>query len=174
MRLTYWYPDQETYEVRIYDGDGIILRKDGEECLNNGVIVSSAKYFISGPMVDALAEYENTGLTPNEIKELQGDTFKKLKESNKILRKNNDEYYIAYLDYLDFNLIEPTFGIKKIEAVSEASYMFREIDEVKFEDILTYYKFIFIFIIFTYYSINSIFIISYSYCYLIIFFYIRN
>lgn len=47
--------------------------------------------------------------------------------------KSDNEYYIAYLDYLDFNLIEPTFGIKKIEAVSEASYMFREIDEVKFE-----------------------------------------
>lgn len=103
MRLTYWNPDQETYEVRIYDGDGIILRTDGEERLNNGVIVSSARHFISGSMVDALAEYENTGLTPNEIKELQGDTLKKLKESNKILRQNNDEYYREYQKLLDEN-----------------------------------------------------------------------
>lgn len=103
MRLTYWNPDQETYEVRVYENDGLIVRTDGEERLNNGVIVSSAKHFVSGFMVDALAEYENTGLTPNEIKELQGDTLKKLKESNKILRKNNDEYYIAYQKLLDEN-----------------------------------------------------------------------
>lgn len=103
MRLTCWNPDQETYEVRIYEDSGLILRTDGEERLNNGVIVSSARHFVSGFMVDALAKYENTGLTPNEIKELQGDTLKKLKESNKILRKNNDEYYVAYQKLLDEN-----------------------------------------------------------------------
>lgn len=103
MRLTYWNQDQEVYEARIYENDGIILRTDGEERLNNGVIVSSARHFISGSMIDALAEYENTGLTPKEIKELQGDTLKRLKESNKILRKNNDEYYMAYQKLLDEN-----------------------------------------------------------------------
>lgn len=103
MRLTYWNADQKTYETRIYENDGLITRTDGEERLNNGVIVSSAKHFISGFMVDRLAEYENTGLTPDEITELQGDTLKKLKESNKILRKNNDEYYVAYQKLLDEN-----------------------------------------------------------------------
>ena len=103
MRLTYWNADQEAYEVRLYVNDGLILRTDGEERLNNGAIVSSAKHFISGFMVDALAEYENTGLTPKEIKELQGDTLKKLKESNKILRQNNDEYYREHQKLLDEN-----------------------------------------------------------------------
>lgn len=103
MRLTYWNPDQETYEVRIYENDGLIVRTDGEERLNNGIIITPARHFISGFMVDALAEYENTGLTPNEIKELQGDTLKKLKESNKILRKNNDGYFKAYQNLLDEN-----------------------------------------------------------------------
>lgn len=103
MRLTYWNPDQEAFEVRIYENSELILRTDDEERLNNGLIVSPTKHFVSGFMVDALAEYENTGLTSNEIKELQGDTLKKLKESNKILRKNNDEYYVAYQKLLDEN-----------------------------------------------------------------------
>ena len=103
MRLTYFNTDQETYEVPIYEGSHLNLRTEGEEKLNNGIIVSSARHFVSGFVVDKLAEYENTGLTPNEIKELQGDTLKKLKESNKILRKNNDEYYVAYQKLLDEN-----------------------------------------------------------------------
>ena len=103
MRLTYWNEDQKIYEVRIYENNGLVLRTDGEERLNNGVIVPSAKHFVSGFMVDALAEYENTGLAPMEIKELQGDTLKKLKESNKILRQNNNEYYRKYQKLLDEN-----------------------------------------------------------------------
>ena len=103
MRLTYWNADQEAYEAQIYKSDGIILRTDGEERLSNGMIVSSARNFISGSIINALADYENTGLTPREIKELQGDTLKKLKESNKILRKNNDKYYAAYQKLLDEN-----------------------------------------------------------------------
>lgn len=103
MRLTYWNADNEVYEVRIYENDGIILRTDGEERLNNGLIVSSSRHFISGFMIDKLAEYENTGLTPSEVRELQGDTLKRLKESNKILRQNNDEYYREYQKLLDEN-----------------------------------------------------------------------
>ena len=103
MRLTCWNPDQKNYEVRIYENDGLILRTDCEERLNDGIIVSSAKHFVSGFMVDRLAEYENTGLTPDEIKELECSTLKNLKESNRILRKNNDEYYVAYQKLLDEN-----------------------------------------------------------------------
>lgn len=103
MRLTYFNTDQETYEIPIYEGVHLNLRTEGEERLDNGIIVSSARHFVSGFIADALAEYENTGLTPSEIKELQGDTLKRLKESNKILRKNNDEYYVAYQKLLDEN-----------------------------------------------------------------------
>ena len=88
MRLTYWNPDEKNYEVRIYENDGLILRTDGE---------------VSGLMVDRLAEYENIGLTPDEIKELGSSTLKNLKESNRILRKNNDEYYVACQKLLDEN-----------------------------------------------------------------------
>lgn len=103
MRLTYFNADQEVYEAPIYEDTHLNLRTDGEEKLDNGIIVSSARHFISGFIIDKLAEYENTGLTPNEIKELQGDTIKRLKESNEILRKNNDEYYTAYQKLLDEN-----------------------------------------------------------------------
>lgn len=103
MRLTYWNADEKNYEARIYESNGIILRTDGEERLNNGVIVKTAKHFISGFMIDRLAEYENTGLTPDEVEELKGDTLKNLKKSNEILRKNNDEYYTAYQKLLDEN-----------------------------------------------------------------------
>lgn len=103
MRLTYFNTDQAVYEVPIYNDTYVNLRTEAEERLDNGLLVSSARYFTSGFVVDKLAEYENTGLTPSEIKELQGDTLRKLKESNKILRKNNDEYYVAYQKLLDEN-----------------------------------------------------------------------
>lgn len=103
MRLTHWNSDQEQYEARIYENDGLILRTDSEERINNDIILSSAKHYIFGFIVDALAEYENTGLTPAEINELQGDALKVLRESNKILRQNNDEYYRECQKLLDEN-----------------------------------------------------------------------
>ena len=59
--------------------------------------------FVSGFMINKLAAYENTGLNPDEIKELQGDVLRRLKESNKILRQNNDEYYVECQKLLDEN-----------------------------------------------------------------------
>lgn len=103
MRLTYFNKDKNIYEVRIYGNEGLILRTDCEEDLDNGLIISPTRHFVSGFIVNALAEYENTGLSPSEIKELQGDTLKKLKDSNEILRRNNDEYYKEYQKLLDEN-----------------------------------------------------------------------
>lgn len=103
MRRTFFNTDEKAYEVKLYENECLNFRTEGEDRLDNGIIISPMKRFISGYIIDVLAEYENTGLTPSEIKELQGDTLKKLKESNKILRKNNDEYYIAYQKLLDEN-----------------------------------------------------------------------
>ena len=57
MRLTHWNSDQKQYEARIYENDGLILRTDSEERINNDIILSSAKHYISGFIVDALRAY---------------------------------------------------------------------------------------------------------------------
>lgn len=103
MFLTRFNRDNGVYEVEISDDRNICIRTEPEELINNSVIMQQTRHFLSGFVVDALARYENTGLTPEEIHELQGGTLKKLKESNKILRKNNDEYYSAYQKLLEEN-----------------------------------------------------------------------
>ena len=95
-RITSFNADTHTYEVEIPHGDNFILRVDAHEDRIGNVITRHTRNFVSGFMIDRLAEYENTGLEPDEIKELQGDILHKLKESNKILRQNNDEYCTTY------------------------------------------------------------------------------
>ena len=103
MFLTYFNQDTNVYEVKIPCDKSLNLRTEcEEELINNKIIMFPKKYFVSGFVVDALAEYESTGLTPDEIKMLHG-SLEKLRESNKILRKNNDDYYVAYQKLLDEN-----------------------------------------------------------------------
>lgn len=103
MFLTHFNKDKNTYEVEIYNNCMLYVWTDSEVRMDDNRTITSDRHFISGFVVDALAEYENTGLTPDEIKELQGDTLKKLKESNEILRKNNDEYFREYNKLLNEN-----------------------------------------------------------------------
>lgn len=103
MFLTHFNKDKNTYEVEISNNCMLYVWTDSEVRMDDNRTITSDRHFISGFVVDALAEYENTGLTPDEIKELQGDTLKKLKESNEILRKNNDEYFKAYKKLLNEN-----------------------------------------------------------------------
>ena len=103
MFLTHFNKDKNTYEVEIPNNCMLYVWKDSEVRMDYNHTITSDRRFISGFVVDALAEYENTGLTPDEIKELQGDTLKKLKESNEILRKNNDEYFRKYNKLLNEN-----------------------------------------------------------------------
>lgn len=103
MSLTYFNRDENTYEVEITNNYMLYIRTDSEVRMDYNHPVTFDRHFVSGFVIDALAEYENTGLTPDEIKELQGDTLKKLKESNEILRKNNDEYFKAYKKLLNEN-----------------------------------------------------------------------
>jgi FtsZ-binding cell division protein ZapB len=102
MFLTYFNQDTNVYEVKIPCDKLLCMRTECEELINDKIIMLPKKYFVSGFIVDALAEYESTGLTPDEIKILHG-TLEKLRESNKILRKNNDDYYVAYQKLLDEN-----------------------------------------------------------------------
>ena len=103
MFLTHFNKDKNTYEVEIPNNCMLYVWTDSEVRMDYNYTITSDRRFISGFVVDALAEYENTGLTPDEIKELQGDTLKKLKESNEILRKNNDEYFRKYNKLLNEN-----------------------------------------------------------------------
>ena len=103
MFLTHFNKDKNTYEVEIPNNCMLYVWTDSEVRMDYNHTITSDRRFISGFVVDALAEYENTGLTPDEIKELQGDTLKKLKESNEILRKNNDEYFRKYNKLLNEN-----------------------------------------------------------------------
>lgn len=77
--------DTHAYEVLIDESTILSLRIDHEERLQNGIIVTPERHVVSGTVVDALAKYENTDLTPNEIKELS-DTLKELKGYNRILK----------------------------------------------------------------------------------------
>lgn len=101
--LTYFNQDKNAYEVRIPFDKGIYYRTESEERINNGVVLSEAQHFISGFVVDALAEYENTGLTPYEIKEMKLTTLKNLQSSNKMLQKMNDELSDSYGRLLNEN-----------------------------------------------------------------------
>ena len=103
MFLTHFNEVKKTYEVEISNLCMLYVWTDSEVRMDYNRTITYDRHFISGFVVDALAEYENTGLTPDEIKELQGDTLKKLKESNEILRKNNDEYFREYNKLLNEN-----------------------------------------------------------------------
>lgn len=103
MFLTHFNEDENVYEVEIPNNCMLHLRTDSEVYMDYNHTITSDRRFVSGFVIDALAAYENTGLTPDEIKELQGDTLKKLKESNEILRKNNDEYFVAHNNLLKEN-----------------------------------------------------------------------
>lgn len=103
MFLTHFNEDENVYEVEIPNNCMLYLRTDSEVYMDYNHTITSDRRFVSGFVIDALAAYENTGLTPDEIKELQGDTLKKLKESNEILRKNNDEYFVAHNNLLKEN-----------------------------------------------------------------------
>lgn len=103
MRLTQFNRDTDAYEVAIHYDTPFYIRTSGEECMNNGVITSTARHFNSGFIVDALAEYENTGLTPREIKNLQEVTVNNLLSSIKMLKKSNYELSTSYHKLLNEN-----------------------------------------------------------------------
>ena len=79
MFLTHFNIDKNTYEVEIPNNCMLYVWTDSEVRMDYNHTITSDRRFISGFVVDALVEYENTGLTPDEIKELQGDTLKKTK-----------------------------------------------------------------------------------------------
>ena len=95
MFLTHFNIDKNTYEVEIPNNCMLYVWTDSEVRMDYNRAITYDRHFISGFVVDALAEYENTGLTPDEIKELQ--------ESNEILQKNNNEYFREYNKLLNEN-----------------------------------------------------------------------
>ena len=87
MRKTEWNDNLNGYVVRLYENETINFYEDTvEETMGRKIIRSVAKY-IGGNIIELLAEYEDTGLTPEEIRQLKYIDFKKLQESNAILRK---------------------------------------------------------------------------------------
>ena len=70
MFLTHFNEDKKTYEVEISNNCMLYVWTDSEVRMDYNRTITSDRHFISGFVVDALAEYENTGLTPDEIKNL--------------------------------------------------------------------------------------------------------
>lgn len=101
--LTHWNKDYGTFEARIPYGMGLDMREEKGEMINNGVFTTPSQYYVSGFIVDALAKYEETGLTPFEINELKLKTLKNLKSSNEKLQKMNDELSDSYNRLLQEN-----------------------------------------------------------------------
>lgn len=104
-RRTFWNDELNGHYALICDNEAINFYADKETYKVNDFesITASASHYIGGNLIDLLAEYEDTGLTPEEITRLKYVDIKKLQESNDILRKNNDEYFAKYQKLLDEN-----------------------------------------------------------------------
>lgn len=103
MSLTYFNTDRKEYEVMLPKNGSLNIRSEGAKRLSNGLVVTSERHYVSGFIVDALAKYENTGLAPHEIAELEMVTLKNLKSANEMLCKERDKYYKANQNLLDEN-----------------------------------------------------------------------
>lgn len=101
--LTYWNKDYGIFEARIPYGMGLDIREEVGERVNGGVFINPPKHYVSGFLVDALAKYEETGLSPYEINELKLKTLHNLKLSNERLQKSNDELADSYNRLLQEN-----------------------------------------------------------------------
>lgn len=105
-RRTEWNEDLHGYAVRLCENETLNFYEDIVEnhAGNDGPIITrSTNRYIGGNIIELLAEYEDTGLTPEEIKRLKYIDMKKLQVSNDMLRKNNDEYFAACQKLLDEN-----------------------------------------------------------------------
>lgn len=103
VRRTIWLDEFNRYYALVCENDELICYVDKDERRQGNVVINNPTRYIGGSVIDLLAEYEDTGLSPEEIKKLKYTDFKKLQESNAILRKNNDEYVKAYQKLLDEN-----------------------------------------------------------------------
>ena len=105
-RRTYWNDELKGYYALIGENETLNYYADKETYQQHPyepVVTASVNHYIGGNIIDLLAEYENTGLTPEEIQRLKYTDIKNLQASNNMLRKNNDEYYTAYQKLLDEN-----------------------------------------------------------------------
>lgn len=105
-RRTFWNDELNGYYALIGDNGKLSYYADKETYQPHPygpLVTASVNHYIGGNIIDLLAEYEDTGLTPEEIKRMKYEDIKKLQASNDMLRKNNDEYYVAYQKLLDEN-----------------------------------------------------------------------
>lgn len=105
-RRTQWNDDLKGYAVRLHENEYINFYADTDEERVGDfgpIITRSINKYIGGDIIELLAEYEDTNLSPAEIRKLKYEDMKKLQASNDMLRKNNDEYYVAYQKLLDEN-----------------------------------------------------------------------
>lgn len=105
-RRTYWNDELEGYYALIGANETLNYYADTETYQPHPygpAVTTSVNHYVGGNIIDLLAEYEDTGLTPKEIKRLKYTDIKNLQASNDMLRKNNDEYYVAYQKLLNEN-----------------------------------------------------------------------
>ena len=88
MKFTFFNEYERRYEVLLHHGNEIHIQVEPAEYINNNVIRSEFKKYMSGDFIDKLARYENTGLKPEEFGKLKGlpEKIQKLEEENKHLR----------------------------------------------------------------------------------------
>ena len=105
-RRTEWNDNWHGHTVRLYEHETLNFYTDTtEERVGDfgPIITRSIDKYVGGDIIELLAKYEDTGLTPEEIKQLKYTDIKNLQASNEILRRNNDEYFVEYQKLLDEN-----------------------------------------------------------------------
>ena len=103
MRRTMWLDEFNRYYARVYENDELICYTDTDERRQGNIVIQTPTRYIGGSAIDLLAEYEDTGLTPEEINQLKYVDIKNLKAANDRLLENNNEYFREYQKLLDEN-----------------------------------------------------------------------
>lgn len=106
MRRTMWNDTLEGYAVMLCENETLNFYADRiEEHIGDfgPIVTRSINKYVGGNIIELLAEYENTGLSPEEINKLKYIDIKKLQESNETLRKMHDKYFTKYQKLLDEN-----------------------------------------------------------------------
>lgn len=106
MRRTMWNDDLKGYAIMLEENEVLNFYEDKIEQRFGDfgpTIIKNSNKYIGGNIIELLAEYEDTGLTPDEINQLKYVDIKNLKAANDRLLENNNEYFREYQKLLDEN-----------------------------------------------------------------------
>ena len=108
MRRTMWNDKLNGHAVMLCENETLNFYVEPEDerfgCVGPLVTTRVNKY-VGGSIIELLAKYEDTGLSPEEINELQYRDIKKLQEQNKTLSKMHDKYFTKCQKLRDENML---------------------------------------------------------------------